>query len=388
MRRWLSILGIGALVGTVMIGTYLLRSPRAPVGLPRAVIEETTHDLGVLDPADDCKHLFVVRNEGSAPLTVVKAGTTCKCTVSMLPREAIPPGKGGPVEIGLKEEQKEDGPFRHTATFLTNDPNSPRIELTIEGEIRTYLAASPGSIHLTALDPGQPVEMSTLIYSQVVDDFSLASVETSIEGLTWEFEPVPREELEELDARSGYLATFHLSAQSAGSGFSGWVKAMAELTTTAANENGTVASSPTANRVRLDSTRTIRLQLSGRVPPIRTVYGREVDYKGVVSLGTLAKGKGTRVQLLLQVRGEHREIRVQEIERKPEFLKVSVEPNSPELAKKGLYNIIIEVPPDAPLCNHLTYSKMGEVRILTDHPEMPEIVRLKVAFVVMEPSLM
>jgi hypothetical protein len=269
----------------------------------------------------------------------------------MLPSDAIPPGLGGPIEIGLKEEQKEEGPFRHTAAFLTNDPNSPRIELTIEGEIRTYLGANPRSIYRPVLEPGQPVEMSTLIYSQVWDDFSLASVESPIEGLTWEFEPAPKEKLDELNARSGYLATFRLPAERVervGSGFNGWVTVAAQAGKTPGGEKGTAAGFPSSHRKIQDGTRTLRLCLSGRVPPVRTVYGKEVDHEGVVSLGALAKGKGTRVQLLLQIRGNHREIRVEKIEREPEFLKVSVEPHSPESGKKGVFRSVEPAPPGKP----------------------------------------
>lgn len=382
MSRWFGVLGIGVLgAGAALGGAVLLRSSdlphstdtsSAPGGAPRAVVEQSTRDLGVLDPADPCKHLFVVRNEGTAPLRLAKAGTSCQCTVSVLPKGEIPPGMGGPVEVESKLDGQSEGPFRHTAAFLTNDPQTPRIELTIQGEVRSYLAVSPSGIHLGTLRRGQPAEASVLIGSQAWEAFSVAAVQSSIEGLAWDFQPAPPEKLAELNARSGYAATFRVPADRVGTGFSGWVEVVARG----------------ARETPEGQERTIRIPLSGRVPPLRTVYGKEVDHEGVVRVGFLAQGKGAKVRLLLRVRGDDREIRVEKIETRPDFLKASVEPHGGAPADKGLYSIFIEVPEDAPLCNFWGPDGMGEVRVLTDHPEMPEIVKLRVEFAVMEPHRM
>lgn len=370
MRKWSFVAGSGGLAAiAVFLGSQVLRqgTPSSPRDLvtetPSLVVREVTHDFGIIDPGQPCRHLFIVRNEGTAPLKIAKAGTSCKCTVSVLPEGDIPPGKGGPVEIESKTDQSH-GKFRHTAGFLTNDPLRPRFELTIEGDIRSYLAASPADVHLTDLEPGKPVEGKAVVYSQVWKDFLLKDVKSSIDGLTWDFQPAPAERLQEQDARSGYVATFHVPASAASKSFSGWVEAVAEP------------------RGQPLNAKTIRLALSGNVPPLRSVFGEHVDHEGVVSIGAVKQGEGATVRLLLKVRGEHREIRVQEIEKSPGFLNVSVEAQTPELAKKGLYTIVLEVPRDAPQCNYMIPDNMGEIRIVTDHPQMPEIVRLKVAFLV------
>jgi hypothetical protein len=352
--------------------------PSRSAKLPRAVLKENNRDLGVLDREDACRHTFIIRNDGDAPLKIAKAGTSCKCTVSVLPAGDIPPGKGGPIEIESKTDGVE-GAFSHTAEFATNDPKLPRFELTIRGVIRDYLAARPSSIQTSDLAPGKPVEMSTVIVSEAWDSFTLENVTTSLEGLTWEFQPASAEVLREHKAKAGYVATFRLPADRFEKAFSGWVEAEAE-----ADDRSTRSDEPSktsgGRSKRFDR---VRMVLSGNAASIRTVFGPHVDHEGVVSIGTLRFGQGARVYLLLQVRGEHREIRVKDIQKSPAFLKVSVEAQSPELAKKGLYRILIEVPPDAPACNHTQVDRIGALRVITDHPEMPEIVQLKVAFAVL-----
>ncbi len=374
MRRWHTVLAVGATVAlAVSFCGQALRSgipartvdPAPEATAPEAVLAETTHDFGILDPSQPCRHLFIVRNQGTAPLKIAKAGTSCQCTVSVLPKGDIPPGMGGPVEIESKIDQAE-GPFRHTAAFATNDPRRPRFELTIEGNVRRYLAASPPEIDFSELQRGRPAQAATIVYSQVWEAFALRDVQVSMPGLTWHIEPAPPEKLSELHARSGHVLTLRLSAEGASKSLSGWVEAAAEP------EGQTRAA------------RALRLPVSGRVPPVRSVYGKQVDREGVVTFGSLARGEGARAQLLLVVRGEHRQIRVERIDKTPAFLNVSVEPQGPGLEKKGLYQMLIEVPANAPMCNHMSEDSMGEIRVHTDHPEMPEIVRLKVAFAVLD----
>ncbi len=374
MRKWYVALGI-MIVTTMALsfGAQMLRShatarpgdsPQAPdQPRPRVFLKETAWDFGILDPDDKCRHMFIVKNEGDAALKIAKAGTSCKCTVSVLPSGEIPPGKGGPIEVESKNDAG-GGPFSHTASFVTNDPNAPRFELTIQGNIRKHVVAKPPIIHLPELERDKPVEMSALVLSEAWDAFSLKNVTSSIEGLRWDFQPAQPQQLREHQAKSGYVATFRLPADRVGTGFSGWVEADAQPT---GKEKGA---------------REVRVTLSGRVATVRSVYGPAVDQDGVVTIGALGRGRGARVPLLLQIRGKHREIHVQDIQTTPSYLNVTVAAQSPELAKKGLYKIIVEVPRDAPPCNFMTENQMGTLRVLTDHPEMPEIVKLKVAFAV------
>jgi hypothetical protein len=282
----------------------------------------------------------------------------------MLPSGDILPGRGGPIEVESKNDAG-GGPFSHTASFATNDPDKPIFELTIQGSIRKHIAANPPVISVSNLKRNEPVEMSAFFISEAWDAFSLKNVTSNIQGLNWEFKPAKTQQLRECQAKSGYVATFRLPADRVGAGFNGWVEADAQ---------------PTGKQ---GESRKVRISLSGRAASIRSVFGPSVDREGVVTIGTLSRGQGAKVPLVLQVRGKHREIHVQEIQKTPNFLSVTVAAQNPELAKKGIYYITVEVPRNAPPCNFMTENQRGTLLVLTDHPEMPEIVKLKVAFAVL-----
>jgi len=339
---------------------------------PKVVLEEKTRDLGTLDPTDKCRHLFIVRNAGNAPLKLAKTGTSCKCTVSVIPSEDIPPGMGGPIEIESKTDGVE-GPFSHVASFATNDPTTPRIELTIQGDVRRYAAAEPSCVHQAELKSGEAFIASTLIFSEVWDHFTLENVHSTVEGLRWEFQPASQEDLQSRGARSGYLATLHVPGDWSGTELNGWLEAEAK-------PHGDMQ--PNGS----DKSRKVSVAISARRIALRTVYGPLIDHQGIVHLGAIDSEKGAKAQLLLKLRGEHREIRVREIQTKPDFLIAKMFADSPELAKKGLYRIVVEVPPGAPIGSHAAPETMGTLLVRTDHPELPETVSLRVSFAVLDGS--
>ncbi|MBN1395599.1 MAG: DUF1573 domain-containing protein [Pirellulales bacterium] len=378
MRRRYAVFGGCAIaVAAVLLITYALRSPSSALNPPeksdppasRIAIKEISRDLGVLDPSDKCRHTFIICNEGDAPLYIKKVGTTCKCTVASAPRE-IPPGKAGPIAIESKTEGIE-GPFSHTAAFATNDPERSRIELTIHGDVRRYLVAAPSGVHDNDLGAGAPMEFATLIFSEVWDSFELSGMHSTQEGVTWDIQPAPQERLAEYKyARSGYVATLHTAPGWTGMGFSGKIEVDARP-----------AAAPDARHQT--ASRKICISFGGRRRSLGTVYGPKIDSQGIVRIGALERGRGGRAKLLLKVRGDHRRITVKEIEKTPDFLKVRVFAESSEMADKGLYRVIIEVPPDAPPGSFVAPERMGTVKIVTDHPEMPEIAKLKVSFAVL-----
>src|SRR5262245_45743862 len=102
--------------------------------VPRIAVDEPHYDFGSMQRGTTKSHEFVIRNAGKAPLKIRNGGTTCKCTLSQLTEESIPPG--GSTTVKLEWTAKADnGPFRQVATVLTNDPTNSSVELQVDGQI-------------------------------------------------------------------------------------------------------------------------------------------------------------------------------------------------------------------------------------------------------------
>src|SRR5688572_22921904 len=79
---------------------------RAKTVTPQAVTDETEFDFGVMDPLTMGSHVFVIRNAGDAPLRLQAGPTSCKCTLSNVAQNEIPPGGSGEVRLEWNSGRK------------------------------------------------------------------------------------------------------------------------------------------------------------------------------------------------------------------------------------------------------------------------------------------
>jgi len=84
-----------------------------PAAAPKAVVAGgQVHDFGVMEADAVGSHVFVLRNEGNAPLEVRQGDATCKCTVGLIGTKSdkekgeqyveIPPGESTQVTLEWK----------------------------------------------------------------------------------------------------------------------------------------------------------------------------------------------------------------------------------------------------------------------------------------------
>jgi hypothetical protein len=341
--------------------TQAASSPESLKRFPKAVVEKATHAFGIIDPSQKCKYTFLIRNEGQAPLQLTRGATSCKCTMSDLPDDAILPGTGAPVRIASKIAQKS-GDFSHSATIFTNDPQNPSITLCIQGTIRRYVAAYPTRIVLSGMRRKESKSVQAVVYSQVWDHFDLDDVVSTLDGLSWRVAPADSDTLAKLDARSGYRLEVTVPPDLPGGSF--WERL--QMSVIPDDE----AASP----------RTFVLDVTGSVSSRISIHNPKIDSQKVLRLGVLRGGEGARERLIMNVRDEYRKLAIRHVDATPDFLRVDVAPYRSGANKLGLYAIDVEIPRDAPMSDFL--ASKGEIRIQTDHPTVPTLT-LEVAFAVL-----
>jgi len=330
--------------------------------VPRVVVDVTEVSLGDVEPSGPREHVFWVRNEGTAPLRLERGGTSCKCTMSDLPTDPIPPGQKAPVRVATKTTE---GHFSHEAVIVTNDPQCPTLRLRISGTIRSRLAADPPRAVFPTSRGDEAQSTSLLLYSQTWDRFEILGVEVSKPDIRWKLTPANAARLASHQARSGYHLEVSVPPTLPGRSFWEWIQI--------------TAAPPGTN----ESPRTLKLDVCGTVLKRVGIFGDKLDSQGTVQFGTLECGQGAKTRLMVKVRDNHRALAVLGIHTRPDFVRASLAPLNADALRYGLYRLEIEVPADAPLGSWVGDS-VGEVRVVTDHPENPEIV-VPVAFIVRRP---
>jgi len=331
--------------------------------LPRAVAPQTEFDFGVFDVEQAGEHTFVVRNEGAGDLHLRTGSSSCKCTLLDLPQGTIPPGGEGQVRLEWIAPESNER-FRHGATVLTDDPEQPQLLFVVSGRVRRHIAMYPPDVVVFSnVLPGQQRTHRALIYSEAYDAFELGEIESTHPYVTWDVLPMDAETLDRFYARSGYEIKIHLDSTEQLGRFGGHLALNLRVPGLPDDEQ------PRPRQLNVFS------DVVGRV----RLGGPDLDGQ-TVGFGLLTAGIAAQRTVLIGLAGEQRELNVREISATPDFLQVRLTPDGPGSATLSRYRLEIEVPADAAPCSYMRPS-LGEVRIATDHPDLPELV-LQVEFAI------
>lgn len=101
--------------------------------LPVIKFTESEFNYGKIIQGEKVSHTFNFTNEGKSNLVIVSAKASCGCTVASPPKDPIPPGGTGKIDVVFDSNGKS-GLVSKSITVLTNcEPNTAI--LTIAGEV-------------------------------------------------------------------------------------------------------------------------------------------------------------------------------------------------------------------------------------------------------------
>jgi hypothetical protein len=148
LRRWLLLLCGAALTAAPLSFAESLA--------PRVLVEAPVHDFGTVEEGATVEHVFRLRNDGTDWLRVDQVKGTCGCTVGAAAGTLVAPGQETTVLVTL-DTRRLAGRTTKTVTVYTNDPVSPRLGLTVTGEVLTDLVIAPQPLYLGRLRRGERV---------------------------------------------------------------------------------------------------------------------------------------------------------------------------------------------------------------------------------------
>ncbi|MDZ4819424.1 MAG: DUF1573 domain-containing protein [Planctomycetota bacterium] len=137
----------------VLAGDSTSKVPSGPA--PRVVVVNgETFDFGAMERDSTRSHTFQIRNDGDAPLRLIKRGTSCKCTVNKFADADLLPG--GTADVTLEwTANTGEGEFRQTANIETNDPRQQSLTLTVIGRVTFSYRLDQPDIVVTKLNSGK-----------------------------------------------------------------------------------------------------------------------------------------------------------------------------------------------------------------------------------------
>jgi hypothetical protein len=290
--------------------------------------------------------------------------------MSELKQNTLGPGESTSVVITWHANERF-GPYRQTAVIHTNDPEQPRIELVVAGEIVQSLRAIPSSLHFGRMAADQPEAGEVTLLCLVDEPFEIVGYELSNEELAPFFEvsheSIPVDEHEHPEAHAAARVRVRLKPGLPPGAFRQTINL----------------------RTSLPDVQEFPLEVDGSVSGDISIVGIGPGWDGdrnLLDIGNVPAGTGASRKLLLVARGEHREQVAFRVERRtPEWLEVTI--GEPRLLASGVVSqtpLTITIPKDSPPVAYLgsEQGKLGEVRLSTNHPTTPQLrIRLRLAVI-------
>lgn len=101
--------------------------------LPVIKFAESEYSFGKIIQGEKVSHTFTFTNEGKSNLIIASAKASCGCTVASPPKDPIPPGGTGKIDVVFDSNGKS-GVVSKSVTVLTNcEPNT--VILVIGGDV-------------------------------------------------------------------------------------------------------------------------------------------------------------------------------------------------------------------------------------------------------------
>jgi hypothetical protein len=340
---------------------------------PEVLVDSESFDFGRIERDKTVRHAFRFTNVGDAVLTLKAGVTTCtKCTISELTKPDVQPGETVDVVVEYTADNSKPQ-IRQIAPILTNDPERPRVELTISGTVTARYRLVPEEVVLSKVSANETKTADIKIYALLDDSVRVVGHEfTALESARFfemQSEPIPIDQLTESDAKSGCRVRLTLKP--------GLPLGMIQQT------------------IRLDLQLGEAKETVSVDVPIEGIIDSDVSIVGPgweqqlsrLSFPAVSSAKGATRKLFVLLRGDRRhDVTIKAGKFDPSWLKVTLgEPTELKSGDGGVTQVplTIEIPPGMPPVNHLgtDQGKYAEVVLETTHPQVNEI-RMNLRFVI------
>ncbi len=157
--------------------------------VPHIKFDNVVHDFGDISPDSYNNCTFAFTNAGKATLQITRTKGTCKCTVPELQKKDYAPGESGQVSVRF-HAPRYSGPTSQRIFVSCNDPENPRVELTIRARVQTQVRVAPETMTLSLVDANNAGAVAITLKS--IDNnepFAVTAVHSEGGVFTIDFDP-------------------------------------------------------------------------------------------------------------------------------------------------------------------------------------------------------
>ncbi|MCR9199376.1 MAG: DUF1573 domain-containing protein [Planctomycetaceae bacterium] len=319
---------------------------------PKVEVAETTFQFGLMQVGTTMQHEFTISNEGEATMHLVAGKSTCKCTKFELDKDQIAPGETATLTVEWIGKAR-DPRFQHGGPVFTDDPERPEVNFVVRGEVDAPFELLPeGTWTVENLTDEEPGKAMGIVCSRLYSDFEITEIVHDSEYITPEAIPLTKSELSEVAAKCGYKIVINVSPDVPPGKFSDNVELKV-------NRGDNLSM-----RIGVAATR------EGPIKVVTSSGGIWVGSKTSLRMGTFDKDEGHESVMVLVTRADsiEGELEILEVETRPHFLEVELEPFPARSEVARRYKLHVRIPPG------IAKTRMGSsnpaiIKLRTNHPK-------------------
>ena len=123
----------------------------AGAGEPDIQFEVKAYDFGRLMEGEKTEYSYRFRNAGGEPLIIGDIRTSCGCTAALVSAKRVAPGEEGEIRVTF-DSSGRPGKTHKTITVWSNDPDTPKVTLTLSGIVWSEVEITPRRIGFGYVD--------------------------------------------------------------------------------------------------------------------------------------------------------------------------------------------------------------------------------------------
>ena len=109
-------------------------TPEQMKNAPKVKMSEEEYPFPTVTEGETVEHVFTITNIGKSTLLIHKTKTTCGCTVGKPEKNELEPGESTTIKATFRTSGKS-GKNERPIDLITNDPERPKITLTLKGNV-------------------------------------------------------------------------------------------------------------------------------------------------------------------------------------------------------------------------------------------------------------
>jgi hypothetical protein len=164
------------------------KEPNVASAAPRIKFDKVVHDFCEVSPDSINSCVFNFTNVGLSTLEIARTQGTCKCTVPELEKKSYAPGESGQINVRYHAPTYQ-GPTSQSIFVFTNDPENPKMELTVQAHVQAQVQVVPDMMTLSLVDANNAGAVAVTLKSIDKEPFAVTEIFSEGNVFTVEFDP-------------------------------------------------------------------------------------------------------------------------------------------------------------------------------------------------------